>query len=95
MLRVVRPLKHDPAKSHCLLNLVASHTNVLEETPYTWPLCQHAYARPATGVARARWDKDIPAGYKHSTNPEDAGPIVRHPMGLPSLDSNQDLEWDS
>ncbi|KAM9460217.1 carbonic anhydrase-related protein-like isoform 2-T2 [Salvelinus alpinus] len=34
--RAVRPPKHDPAKPHCPLNLEASCTNMLEETPYTW-----------------------------------------------------------
>ena len=39
--------------------------------------------RPATGVAIARWDKDIPLPAKPSPNPDDTAPIVRCPMGLP------------
>jgi hypothetical protein len=56
-VKVESPLKHNPTKPHCilkqcLLNPEASHTNVWEETPYPWQLCQLACARPATGVAR-------------------------------------------
>ena len=40
----------------------ASRTNVSEETLYNWQPCQRACARPARGITRARWDKDIPAG---------------------------------
>ena len=59
-----------------------------EETLYTWQPCQHAGARPATGVARARWDKDKP-----SPNPDDAGPIVLRRMGLP-VTAGCDTAWD-
>ena len=38
-------------------------------------------ARPATGFASVRWDKDIPAG-QTLPNPDNAGPIVHRPMGL-------------
>ena len=72
------PPKHNPTKLYCFLtrfplNPEASRTNVLEETPYTWRQCQRACAQPATGVARARWDKDIPA----RPNP----PLTRAPLG--------------
>ncbi|KAK6322548.1 hypothetical protein J4Q44_G00073400, partial [Coregonus suidteri] len=65
--RAMLPPKHDPAKPHCFLthcslNPEASSTNVSEEMPYNWRPCRRAFARPTTGVARARWDKDIPAG---------------------------------
>ena len=64
--RAMRPPKHNPTKPHCfltqcLINPEASHINVSEETPYTWRPCQCACAQPTTGIARARWDKDIPA----------------------------------
>jgi hypothetical protein len=41
----VHPPKHNPSKPHCFLtqcqlNPETSHTNVSEETPYTWLLCQ-------------------------------------------------------
>uniref|UniRef100_A0AAZ3R1R5 Sleeping Beauty transposase HTH domain-containing protein n=1 Tax=Oncorhynchus tshawytscha TaxID=74940 RepID=A0AAZ3R1R5_ONCTS len=66
-LRAMRPPKHDPAKPHCFLkhfslNPEASRTNESEETLSDWQPCQRACALPATGVARARWDKDNPDG---------------------------------
>jgi hypothetical protein len=42
-------------------------------------------AWPATGVAGARWDKDIPTG-QTLPNPDDARPIVRRPTDLPVAD---------
>jgi hypothetical protein len=39
-------------------------------------------AQPATGVASARWDKDIPTG-QTLPNPDDSRPIVRRPTDLP------------
>jgi hypothetical protein len=41
-------------------------------------------ARPATGAAGARRDKDIPTG-QTLPNPDDARPIVRHPTDTRSL----------
>ena len=68
----MRPPKHNPTKPHCFLtqrtsNPEASRTNVSEET--------------SQGVASVRRDKDIPVG-QTLPNPDDAGPIVRHPIGL-------------
>ena len=58
-------------------------------------------ARPATGVASAWWDKDIPDG-QTLPNPDDAGLIVRRPMDLPVAGScnrawarTQNLWWHS
>ena len=82
------------AKPHCFLtqsplNLEASRTNVSEETPGDG-VSVHC-ARPATGVVSARWEKDIPAA-KPSPNPDDAGPIVCQPMGLPVV-AGCDTAW--
>jgi hypothetical protein len=100
-LKAVCP--HNPSKQHCFLtqcplNPKASHTNVSEETPYTWWPCQRACPWPATGVARARWDKDIPAG-QTLPYPRRRWANCAPPHGSPgrgrlwqSLDSNQDLE---
>jgi hypothetical protein len=48
-------------------------------------------ARPATGVASARWDKDIPTS-QTLPNPDDARPIVRRPMDLP-VTAGCDRAW--
>ena len=65
-LRAMRPPKQDPYKPHCFLTYSSlnpeASCNVSEETLYNWRPCQCASVRPATGVARERWDKDILAG---------------------------------
>jgi hypothetical protein len=88
--RAGSPPKHNPTKPHCFLtqcplNPEASRTNVSEETQYTWRPCQRAL-RPARHRTQESLVRDgtrtsLPA--KPSPNPDDAGPIVRRPMGLP------------
>jgi hypothetical protein len=48
-------------------------------------------AWPDTGVASARWDKDIPAG-QTLPNQDKSWPIVRRPMGLP-VTAGCDRAW--
>ena len=72
------PPKHIPTKPHCFLtqcplNPEASCPNVSEETPYTWQPCQCALRLVPQDILLA----------KPSRNPDDAGSIVRCPMGLP------------
>jgi hypothetical protein len=66
------------AKPHCFLtqrasNPEASHTNVSGLGP--GDLVSVHCARPTTGVASARFDKDIPTG-QTLPNPDDARPVV-------------------
>ena len=86
----MHPLKHDPAKPHCFLTHCslspeAIHTNVSEETQYNWrpkSACMrqacHTESLERNGT-RTSW----PA--KPSPNPDDAGPIAHHLMGLPGM----------
>ena len=85
--------KHDPTKPHCFLtqwplNPEASHTNVLEETLYTWQPCQPGPPQESLECNGTRTSLQT----KPSTNPDDAGPIVCRPMGLP-VAASCDRAW--
>ena len=77
-------------------NQAASWHNAHPTRKPAAPMCQRKHrkpsdlvsvhcAQPATGVASARLDKDIPAGPAGQTlhSPDDAVPIMRRPMSLP------------
>ena len=73
-----------PLLNTCQLNPEASRTNVSEETPFNWhPLsaCRHP-AHHKELLEHDEPSKGSPA--KPSPNPDDAEPIVRRPMGLPT-----------
>ncbi|KAM9419583.1 alpha-2,8-sialyltransferase 8E-like isoform 2-T4 [Salvelinus alpinus] len=76
------PAKPHCFLTHCLLNSEARRTNLLEETPYSW----QPKSLECDGTRTSR-----PA--KPSPNPDDAGPIVRHLMGLP-VTASCDTAWD-
>nr|XP_046210222.1 F-box only protein 9-like isoform X1 [Oncorhynchus gorbuscha] len=77
------------AKVENQLNQEATHTNVLQETPYTWQPCQHvlcpACHRSRNGTRTSLWATP-------SSNPDNAGPIVHHFMGLP-VTAGCDRAW--
>ena len=66
----------------CSLNPEDSCTNVSKETPFNW-LLKSDCRRPARHKESLECDKPskVPPA-KPSPNPDDAGPIVRRPMGL-------------
>ena len=80
---VLRNMTRKTALNIRLLNPKASRTNVLEETPFN--------CRPRSACScPARYKESLERGEpseallaKLSPNPDDTGPIVRHPMGLP------------
>jgi hypothetical protein len=77
------------------------HQYVRGNTVHLATLVSVHCTRPATGVAGARWDKNIPTG-QALPNPDDARPIVRRPTDLPvtagcdrAWARNQSLWWHS
>ena len=74
----MHPPKHNPTKPHCSLTQPGSqpHQCIGGNTVHLATLVSVHCARPATGVAGAWWDKDIPTG-QTLPNPDDARPIVR------------------
>ena len=75
-----------------LLKLEASRTNVSEETPYTWRPCRRALRRKKPQELLVRDGTKTSLLAKPSPNPDDAGPIVPRPMGLPVV-SGCDRSW--
>ena len=70
----MRPPKRDPTK---LLNPEASHTNVSEKTPGD-RVNVHALGPSQELLELNGTRTSLPA----EPSPNDAGPIVRHPIGL-------------
>jgi hypothetical protein len=64
--RAMRPLKHEPAKPHCFLTHCCLNPKAtsMEEAPSSWRSAVSLQTPcPPQGVARAQWDKEIPAGH--------------------------------
>ena len=92
--KVESHVSSNPTRPHCFLtqcplNPEASHTNVLAETLCTLATVS-SFTAPQEPLERDGMKTSLPA--KPSPNPDDAGPIVRHPTGIP-VAAGWDRAW--